>query len=278
MSLSLQWLPPKWQVQWIFLTYRWLIAFYFLGWVIAGGVRSGNPKFFIYLTNWSIVLWVIYLLFAAASATFKSVVVQYPSTDTSTSAHPELIEVSQGCCGIEDDGTSWYQKIQWLLSTLGTVVALSVLVLYWAVIYDRDTAEVDGVNANTHLTNGLVAIFDIWFSGTPVRILHLVYPILYGVSFSVFSGIYFAAGGEDPFGNPYIYEQLNYEDNPGLAAGLCIAASLVLLPFIHLVLYVVYVLRVWCIRLIWKHCCNKSEDNNGDQAGETLPMKEAVMY
>ena len=279
LSLSLQWLPPKWQVQLIFLVYRWIIAFYYVGWLIAGGIQSGRPKFFIYLTNWSIILWVIYLLFAAASATFKSIILQYPYSDARTSAQPELIEVSQGCCGIESDQTSWYQKIHWLLSTVGTSVALSVVVLYWVAIYDEDQ-EVDGVNANTHLTNGIVAVFDIWFSGTPVRILHFVYPILYGAAFAVFSGIYFAAGGEDPSGNPYIYEVLDYGDNPGLAAGICIAAILVLLPFVHFILYVVYVLRVWCIRLTWKHCCNTSnEDSNGDvyKEGDTLPMKEAVM-
>ena len=192
-------------------------------------------------------------------------------SDASTSAQPELIEVSQGCCGIESDQTSWYQKIHWLLSTVGTSVALSVVVLYWVAIYDEDQ-EVDGVNANTHLTNGIVAVFDIWFSGTPVRILHFVYPILYGAAFAVFSGIYFAAGGEDPSGNPYIYEVLDYGNNPKKAAGICIAAALALL-FIHCMFYIQYVLRVWCIWFIWKHCtcCNRSNVHR------PLLTKEAVV-
>ena len=279
----LQWLPPKWQVQWLFLVYRWVIALYFLGWLIDSGIQSGGPKFFIYLTNWSIILWVAYLLVAAVSATFKFIIVHLQQTaysdHASTSDRPELIEVSQGCCGIESDGTSWYQKIQWLLWTFGSGAAISVVILYWAAIYDEDQ-EVDGINANTHLTNGIVALFDIWFSGTPVRILHLVYIVLFGAAFSLFSGIYFVAGGEDPFGNRYIYTVLDYSDNPGSAAGICIAATLALLPLVHFVVYVQYVLRVWCIRLIWKHCCNKSEeDHNNDGIGfdkesETLRMDE----
>jgi hypothetical protein len=33
-----------------------MLAGYFLGWLIASGVDAGSAHFFIYLTNWSVIL------------------------------------------------------------------------------------------------------------------------------------------------------------------------------------------------------------------------------
>jgi len=49
----------------LFLVYRWVLALYYLAWLIVAGVQATGPTFFIYLTNWALVMWVVYLITAA---------------------------------------------------------------------------------------------------------------------------------------------------------------------------------------------------------------------
>lgn len=101
------------------------------------------------------------------------------------------------------------------------------------------------MNLNTHLINGIVSITVLWVSRTPVRLLHVVYLVGFGAVYSVFTGIYYAAGGTNAQDEPYIYEVLDYDDNPGTATAYVLIVVLVFLPFIHLLFYVQYVARYW---------------------------------
>jgi len=93
-------------------------------------------------------------------------------------------------------------------------MAFCVLLLYWSLLYRG--GPVDGINANTHLTNGLIALVDLWVSGTPVQILHFIYLQAFGVAYAVFTGIYYVAGGTNIGGQPYVYPVLDYENGTAL--------------------------------------------------------------
>lgn len=203
-------------------------------------------------------MWVAHLLFAAASVTFRFFQVhvvcrQRFEIDLSLiDNEPPKFEKPKGCCGAKTDHTTWYQKIQWFLFNIGTEMAFCVLLLYWSLLYRG--GPVDGINANTHLTNGLIALVDLWVSGTPVQILHFIYLQVFGVVYAVFTGIYYVAGGTNIGGQPYIYPVLDYENGTALAVGIEVGVVVVLLPAIHLFWFVQYAARYWLVWFIYRKC------------------------
>ena len=258
----MQWLPQKWQVQWLFLVYRWVLALYYLAWLIVAGVQATGPTFFIYLTNWALIMWVVYLLTAAVSSTTNFFQVNFCcknkfAVDSKGPRKPYelLISTPVGCCGVGNDGISWYQKIHWFLFTVALGGALLVVILYWPLVYNPATSALDGLNINSHLTNGIMSLVDVWISGTPVRIFHMIYLQGFGATYITFSAVYFAANGTNDQGQPDIYSALDYGNFPGTAAAIVIITVLVGLPIVHLIHYLLYVLRIGCLYLVTR-CCN----------------------
>ena len=231
------------------------MAAYFLPWLIKSGFDSenGEAKYFIFLTNWSFLVWCGYLVVSALSATTKVIEVyccrekctRAPKNRNSLECSIVLVESDRpvGCCDGQSDATSWYQKIQWITFYLGTEMAVTVTILYWMVIYQG--GQVSGVSANTHLVNGIFALVDFAISGVPVRILHVIYPIMLTGTYGVFTGIYYAANGTNIHGEHYIYGVIDYDERPGTAAGWVLGTVLVLLPLLHMALFGMYSARLW---------------------------------
>lgn len=226
--------------------YRWILAIYFFSWLIVSGVDSNGPKYFIFLTNWSFLAFNAYLIVAAFSSTTKYLFSMCPFGEHSFTKDEDFsIKKPQGCCGYEDNTLSWYQMIHWLLFTLGTDLALGVLVLYWALLYDG--SSVSGVNANTHLLNGLVAVIELWVSGVPINILHFIYTVIFAAVYSLFTGIYFAPSGAIVYSGV-----LDYGTNLGGAVGAVVGVVLVFLPFVHIVIFFMqYFLKFWILYYVF---------------------------
>ena len=220
------------------------MALYYCAWLYPSGENEG-PKYFIYLTHWAQLAWVMYLLVAAVAATYKFFQVNFccKANNSEIIQDDVIIDTPIGCCGNDSDGIAWYHKLQWLLFSIGAEIALAVSILYWTVIYDG--SEVDGVNLNVHLTNGVIAVVDLWFSATPVRLLHIIYPLIFGAFYLIFTGIYHAADGTNSDDEPYVYSVIDYGESPGSAVGVALAIELLFLPFIHVVFYIQYVIRFW---------------------------------
>ncbi len=157
----------------------------------------------------------------------------------------------QGCCGFNSNKLSWYQMIHWATFSMFSEMALIVSILYWAVIYDSNFHTLDGVNLNTHLINGIVSVIDVFFFGVPINLLHFVYPVSYGVVYASFSGIYYGANGTNLNGSRYIYETLDYGNNPSIASLLAILVVILYIPLIHLVFYAVHLGRFWLLYAIF---------------------------
>ncbi len=219
--------------------------------------------------------WTGYLLVAALSVTVKFT--QVHALGRGSSEHnpqnQEFFDASQGCCGYQSDGISWYQKIHWFLFTVGTDGAFAVTVLYWLLIYDGE--HVSGVNINTHLTNGVLAVFDLWFSKTPVRLFHAIYFVAFCAAYVVFTGIYHAANGTNAEDDPYIYEVLDYEDSPGTAAAYALVVVLVFVPFVHVLFYLQYIARFWITYALF-HRTQRSHSRLDAESGRP-PSEETEM-
>ena len=94
-----------------------------------------------------------------------------------------------------------------------------------------------------HTLNTVYVLFDIFISGTPFRILHVLYTMGLGSLYSMFNAIYFLNDGTILEGRHYAYNLLNWQ-KPVEAMVTC-ALCVVLSIFSQLVLFEVYKLRTW---------------------------------
>lgn len=161
-----------------------------------------------------------------------------------------------GCCGINTNALAWFQIVQWVLLTLGTSIPIIVVLLFWTTIpppTDTDIGSGQNSTSNgyahfsfhTHLTNGIIAVVDVWASAIPFRVYHFVYVSVFAGTYGLFTVIYFFAGGTGADGEPYIYGVLDYGSNPGLAVSLLLISILVISPIIHCLVYENYLMRQW---------------------------------
>ena len=225
-------------------------------------------KYFIYISNWAFLIWLAYLMFSAVSLTIKSLWQLSLAKDRISKSrccccccnqmrqikyHPCVDYDHKDCLDPESHqlqmpwSCSTMDKIQWPLFTVGTEFAVTITLLYWTLFYEPHSKHnffsIDSLHI--HLINGILALVDVCVSGVPVRVYHALYSVLSGISYVVFTGVYYAAGGTDPAGNLFIYPFLDYKSSPGSAIGLGIVCALVLTTSIHFVFYLLFIIRNW---------------------------------
>jgi len=231
---------------------------YFFGWLIASGITTGDGTYFIFLTNWSFLLFNWYLIVAAVSVTAKYISVHliWKLSKEEISQRPQTrARPMAGCCGYRENGISWYQMVYWLVYLLGTESVFLVMITYWGLLYSG--GSVSAVSFNTHLINGLVSVADTWICGIPTNTLHVLYFMIYGVFYVVFTAIYFAGSGNT------IYSILDYENSKGSAVGMIFVTLFVITPAVHFaVFYISSKLKeliLYCIFV--KRCRMRSEED-----------------
>ena len=243
------------------MVYRWLLCCYFLGWLVASWVYyTDGPKYLTYLTNWGFMTYNSYLLVAALS-TLGSFLSDYKDNTMPSTRDESINQRPLGCCGYKTNKLRWYQMIQWFLFTVGSELAFVIMCLFWTMLYRG--GEVDRFSANVHLVNGLVALIDFWVTAIPVNLLHFVYLMVYSMVYSLFNGIYFATTKE------IIYPVLDYENKLGAAIAIVLISALIIVPIIHTVFYLMYLLKVWIL-----HCCFGQSQTTGDEESRPIVDKE----
>lgn len=235
------------------MIYHWVVCLYFGGHLLAGAFSSG-PQFLIYLTNWSALMLNVHFLYSALLVTveyLKAFVCcrrHYNDLHFERRADEFEIVKPKGCFSSEYNQLKWYHMIQWVLFNVANQAAICVVLLYWSLLFrGGDVGLYDG---HYHLGNGLIAIVDVMVSGLPVRLLHFYMMQVYAFIYTLFTGIYYVAGGTGNNGTTFIYPVLDYATKPGSAAGLCIGV-IILLPLLHLAVYALYVGRYWLVYLLY---------------------------
>ena len=230
---------------------------YFLFWLlitIIHAVDSIRFKYLIFLTHWGFIAWNGYLLVATLNITAA-----FSRDNWSQST-------SQDCGDVSADGEgstqiahrfSWSQdqspsplsdfsrKLHWVLFLIGAEYAVVITTLYWAfyssVGPEHNLFSVDSLNL--HMINGILAVVDLWISGIPVRLSHVIYTVSFGCAYVLFTVIYYAVGGENPEGEAYIYPFLDYASHPGAAAGLAVGCAVFFVGSLHCIFFLVGTLR-----------------------------------
>ena len=150
-------------------------------------------------------------------------------------------------------------KIQWVLYYLGINNALFVTLLFWIVVYgishNITRNELSPVVYQVHGVNAFFAVIDIFVIGIPMNILHVVFPIAFGIVYAVFSVIYYSAHGIDEKGHRYVYIVLDWS-KPGKAFGfvlLCVVVEVVLYACVY---------GLYCLRNKLASCTNRTPNQD----------------
>lgn len=98
-------------------------------------------------------------------------------------------------------------------------------------------------NTSTHIANSVYVLVDVFATAIPVRLLHFLHVLIFATVYVIFTVVYWAAGGTNIYGEPFIYSVLDYGNKPSTAADWLIGVYVGLI-FIHCAIYALYRLRV----------------------------------
>ncbi|CAG5134973.1 unnamed protein product [Candidula unifasciata] len=254
------WLYVSWRLFWAGWNFAWIVYSINLT-VDAAPYPGAGAKWLIYLTNLS------YLLLTVQSILHAVTVVSYMCPQKNKGS----LESIQG-------SIPWYLKPLWLLTSVVFNTAIIVTVLYWSLVF---TGELDNiVTVMVHGVNTLYVLTDIFVIATPVRLLHFIYTIIFGGIYIIFTVIYHLAKGTGLSSEPYIYTALDWS-KPGPAVGVSLGSLLVALPFIHLLQFGLYTLRIYILEKcrcctscaeddVRCRCCTRKVDSGNEEMVEAV--------
>lgn len=240
----------------LYIVYRFVMALYFLSVWIYGVYYKGSDDF--------LRRWVIYFTYWAYTTLTLNVILLSVTSVIGYLRPPKEM--------------TWYLKMSWCLYYLSSVSSIFVAILFWSVVYTGWALNID--NFTTHAISTAYVILDAFIIGIPVRILHVYQAAIFGALYIAFSAIYWAAGGTNRSGGPYIYSLLDYGKTPALSAGIGVGTILIVVPLLHLIVFGIYKLRVFlygkCARE--KVSPNTHDENENSKNSTELCIQESVSH
>lgn len=150
----------------------------------------------IYLTNQSMLLLVIHLLLEMALA-IKAFISQ---------KNGRILRME------------FWEKTSWFLANITNGICPVVSIFYWTFLFPSLEVPMSFEITFLHLFNTVCVLLDLCVTARPMRIGHIIYPVIVGLSYAAFSLIYWVLGGTDSVGNSWIYPQILSWEKPGLAS------------------------------------------------------------
>ena len=161
------------------------------------------------------------------------------------------IEVAAQKCKIPEETTvpmKWYMKLSWFLFSISAPMSLLVTVGFYIAYSLQLATHFKGallvIDINLHATNSVMVLLELFLGAYPVRILHVIYPIIYGLIYVVFSVFYWTANPE-----VHVIYRVMLDWNEPLIPGITtVTLLLILIPLFQLLLFGMYRLRLWMYR------------------------------
>ncbi|XP_041373391.1 protein rolling stone-like [Gigantopelta aegis] len=213
---------------------RSMFALYAIAIVFYSGLDGGHgEKIFIWMTYWVYYIFTTNFIVAAANTW----------TYWLYGRRRKKLECLQ---------SAWFSsslKVQWVLHNLsgnGTFIATA---MFWTVVYNGES--VSFVTMNVHGISLVLVILDFTITRCPIRIHHFYLAAIFSSTYSLFTVVYWAAGGTNTVNEPFIYNVLDYSENPRMATAYLLSITLIVVPLIHCLMYAIYRLRIY----IHQNCC-----------------------
>lgn len=144
----------------------------------------------------------------------------------------------------------WYLKLDWMLFELSSTIAVIITVAFYGLLSPSKAPT----SIAKHGLNSVYVLLNIFVCAKPIRILHFIYPFIFGILYGLFSLIYQVAGG-----GAAIYPVLDWH-KPEKTMLYVFMLLFVGILVMHTVLFALHKLRIY----IHDNCCNGSVQN-GDQ-------------
>lgn len=129
------------------------------------------------------------------------------------------------------------------------VFAIVVTIIFYGVLIPiKDQFVLEFFDFNVHAANTMLILIDISLSAKPVRLLHVMYPMMYGMVYIVFSLIYWSQDNS----NNVLYPVVLDWNNPGTTVGVIIGLTFVGLPLLQLFHFAIYKMRCLVFYRIYK--------------------------
>ncbi|XP_045506486.1 protein rolling stone-like [Colias croceus] len=141
----------------------------------------------------------------------------------------------------DDFELPWLVKVYWISSNIAIPLSFFITIFYWTLLsgfVSEDGGELEFainkvLDIFIHAINSVVMFLLLVTARQPVYLLHFYHVVLFALVYLFFSVIYYAAGGTDMFGNPFVYPMLDWS-NPGIAVltGVFSAVLIIILHFL----------------------------------------------
>lgn len=141
----------------------------------------------------------------------------------------------------ESECTPWYVKTYWAVSNMIQVFALVVTAIYFGALYrPAEGKDISLHDINVHGISSVLILLDTAVAARPVRLLHVIYPTVYGFAYVLFSVIYWS----QDHANNVLYQNVLDWNVPGVTVGVVFGLCFLGLPLLQLLHYGLFKLRL----------------------------------
>lgn len=172
----------------------------------------------------------------------------------STESHHEPLSFLNPTFSHDQVSTQWYFQLCWLLYEILFVTAILVSVAYISAIFPKlkdSQWQCHGVSLadlSVHCINSILLLFEVFVCAYPVRLLHVIYPMLYACVYTVFSLAYWSCNTEENVLYPGVLDW----NHPALTASFVALLVCLIIPLFHFIHYVLYRLRLFLYKKVYK--------------------------
>ena len=271
----------------IYLAYRIIIACYSIACLLAlviTSVEDGNEAYLIpYLTIWTYIFLCLYQLSSlftciycicrtsgsgSDKSTFIMTKIQNNSISLQNLQKTNEDAVSNGNISIatedpkslnnlksttdlldsQDCNTTWYMKLTWFLSTIVYVFGIIVTIVYFSALFPYIGVTKGFIHdLDVHAFNTLQIFIDMAIIARPVRLLHAIYPLIYGAIYLIFSVIYWSQDKKNNVLYPGVLDW-NQPERTGLNMGLLAVLGI---PLLQMILFGIFRLRLYVYKRVY---------------------------
>lgn len=89
-------------------------------------------------------------------------------------------------------------KISWVLFSIATVGSILVTLLFFALLWPSYKRAGQDMNFQLHVMNSIIVGIEFFSTAIPLRFCHVIYVLLYGIAYFIFTAIYYFAVNRTP--------------------------------------------------------------------------------
>lgn len=148
----------------------------------------------------------------------------------------------------------WYLCVVWALFSTVSTSAVMVTILFFAYVFPtmKNATMTSADTLQLHLFNSVIIIAEQMLTAIPCRLLHIIYPLIYGIIYVLFSLLYWAVDH-----NNVVYSVLNW-NNPGKTIGFAIFVFAVFTPSVHIFFFFVSRLKMYIFHYVYQAELNQN--------------------